>query len=122
MSRRNPLATNILLEKIPSIEARLDAMSLGNSTEIFEELEKSLDLQSQRLDTLESKMANNSDLSTVKDQLKKVVETNVKLAKSNNELKKEVDNIQNKLLELMNDVASLSVPEQEESEEEDDES
>lgn len=122
MSRRNHLATNILLEKIPSIEARIDAMSLGNSTEIFQELETSLDLHSQRLDNLESKMADSSDLSTVKDQLKKVVETNVKLAKSNNELKKEVDNLQNKLLELMNDVASLSVPEQEESEEEDDES
>jgi len=122
MSRRNHLATNILLEKIPSIEARIDAMSLGNSTEIFEELEKSLDLHSQRLDSIESKMANNSDLSTVKDQLKKVVETNVKLAKSNNELKKEVDNIQNKLLELMDNVANLSVSGQEESEEEDDES
>lgn len=103
------LGTKVLIEKIPRLEKELkllnDKIKSVTNDEVMDEMEKAIGNLSDRLRNENDTMK--TDMKSLREQISKVISTNVSLSKKVDEYKSTISTMEDKLLDLTNEVNLL---------------
>lgn len=103
---RSSLSTAILIEKIPGIEKKLEQLDkFSSTTNLFEEMEKSIDNLNYKMETDLNDLKN--EIKRLREQITKTVNANVNLVKKNDELRKDLNLLEDRVTDMTNDLTLM---------------